>query len=307
MGLVTTPSRNKKMKIIFPLPNHGFDPTETAVSWKILRAAGFDVCFATPDGKRGYADPIMITGEGLDPWGRIPGLKKIKLVGLMLRAGSFARACYRALENDLNFLNPKKYDELSVNDYDGLLLSGGHAPPMKEYLESKTLQALVVDFFESLDSAGNHKPVAAICHGVLVAARSISPQTGKSVLHGKKTVALTWAMEKSAWNLTRYLCRFWDSTYYRTYIESKDDPPGHWSVEMEVKRNLEKPEDFVDVPRDHKQYFIKTSGLFRDGLENDKPSWVVRDGNYVSARWPGDTHAFAHAFVQVLKEKSRDR
>jgi len=295
------------MKIIFPLPNYGFDPTETAVSWKILQNAGFEVDFATPDGKRGYADPLMLTGEGLDLWGWIPVLKKIKLVGLMLRAGSFARACYRKLEDDQNFLNPKRYDELRLEDYDGLLLSGGHAPPMKEYLESETLQALVVNFFESLDSTGNHKPVAAICHGVLLVARSISPQTNKSVLYKRKTAALTWALEKSAWDLTKYLCRFWDPNYYRTYIESKDEPPGHWSVETEVKRNLENPEDFIDVPKDHKQYFIKTSGLFRDSLENHKPSWVVRDGNYVSSRWPGDTHAFAQEFVKMLKEKSGEQ
>jgi putative intracellular protease/amidase len=28
---------------------------------------------------------------------------------------------------------------------------------------------------------------------------------------------------------------------------------------------------------------------------------VVRDGNYVSARWPGDAYTFANTFVDVLR------
>ena len=31
------------MKIIIPIPSHDFDPTEVAVSWKVLRDAGHDV------------------------------------------------------------------------------------------------------------------------------------------------------------------------------------------------------------------------------------------------------------------------
>jgi len=30
---------------------------------------------------------------------------------------------------------------------------------------------------------------------------------------------------------------------------------------------------------------------------------VVRDGNYVSARWPGDVHRFAREFSAMLGEK----
>jgi hypothetical protein len=32
---------------------------------------------------------------------------------------------------------------------------------------------------------------------------------------------------------------------------------------------------------------------------------VVRDGRYVSARWPGDAHTFAKTFDEVLREASR--
>ena len=285
-----------------PLPSHDFDPTEVSVSWKIIRDAGHDMEFATVDGKRGYADPIMITGEGLDPWGWIPGLKKIKLLGLFLRADYFGRNAYKEIEQDPNFLNPKRYDELTVNQYDGMVLPGGHAPLMKQYLEDITLQGFVADFFDSVDESGNHKLIAAICHGVVLAVRCVSKKTGKSVLYGRRTTALTWALERSAWKLTKYYARFWDSTYYRIYMESKGEPPGYWSVEMEVKRGLEKEKDFLNVPKGTKHYFLKTSGIARDRLNDSRPAWVVRDGNYVSARWPGDVFTFAKEFVALLNE-----
>jgi len=32
----------------------------------------------------------------------------------------------------------------------------------------------------------------------------------------------------------------------------------------------------------------------------------VRDGNYVSARWPGDVNTFAKTFVEVLAEQKAE-
>src|SRR3546814_9916717 len=68
----------------------------------------------------------------------------------------------------------------------------------RPYLEDALLQAHVAAFFDA------DKPVAAICHGVVLAARSISRRSGRSVLHGRRTTALTWSLERSAWNLTRF-------------------------------------------------------------------------------------------------------
>lgn len=287
-------------KIIIPLPNDDFDPSEVAISWKTLRDAGYEVEFATVEGARAYADPMMISGEGLDPWGWIPGLRKLKLIGLLLRANRDARAAYRALQQDSSFLHPKRFAELSIADYQGLLLPGGHAPKMKPYLEDKVLQGFVADFFDAAQHREGSKAVAAICHGVLLAARSISTQTQRSVLYGRKTTALTWKLEKSAWLLTRYFARFWDSGYYRTYRESASDPEGFWSVESEIKRALKKPSDFLAVPENVEHFALKTNGLSRDKPDDSRCAWVVRDGFYVSARWPGDVHTFAKEFVQVL-------
>jgi len=289
-------------KIIIPLPNHDFDPTEVAIPWKLMCDAGFAVFFATPTGQVAKCDPMMITGEGLDPWGWIPFLNKIKLIGLLLRADKQARDAYQALKQDQHFQAPLKYADLSIENFDGMLLPGGHAPKMRPYLEDKILQEFVADFFESTDQHNEHKPIAAICHGVLLAARSISKTTERSALYGKKTTALPWDFENSAWKLTKYLARFWDSNYYRTYQETANEPKGYWSVENEIKRALENEADFINVPKDTSHFKLKTSGLARDKVSNAHPAWVVQDGNYLSARWPGDAHTLASSFINTLNK-----
>lgn len=289
------------MKILVPLPRQDFDPTEAAVSWSILHDAGHDLIFATPDGSEARADPVMISGEGLDAWGFIPGLRKLRLLGLMLRAHRPAREAYRQMQRNLNYRKPLSYAQLQVQDYGALMLPGGHAKGMREYLENAGLQAFVADFFD----AG--KPVAAVCHGVVLAARSISRKTGKSVLYGRKTTALTWKLEKSGWDLTRFFARFWDPGYYRTYDEAPGEPVGYRGVQQEVTRALARPEDFLDVPADAPSHFLKSAGLARDTLGDSRPAWVVRDGIYVSARWPGDVHTFARTFADVLREVEQQK
>ncbi len=82
------------------------------------------------------------------------------------------------------------------------------------------LQALVVDFFTA------EKPVGAICHGVILVARSVNPETGKSVIHDYKTTALLKSQELSAYKMTR----LWLKDYYLTYPEK--------TVEDEVRSVL---------------------------------------------------------------------
>ena len=138
------------------------------------------------------------------------------------------------------------------------MLPGGHrARGMRAYLESPEVQQMAVDSFR----AG--KPVGAICHGVLVAARAIDPATGRSVLHGRRTTALTWALERRAWGVARWT-RFWDANYYRTYIEEPGQRWGYMSVQQEVTRALADPADFEDVPKGTPDYRRKTSGRARD-------------------------------------------
>src|ERR1700733_4028443 len=112
--------------VLVPLPARDFDPTEVAVSWKVLVAAGHTVCFATPDGTAADADDRMITGEGLDPWGFVPGLSRLVGFGRVLRADSAGRAAYAQLTAAPEFVSPMRWDTTDLETVDGLLLPGGH-------------------------------------------------------------------------------------------------------------------------------------------------------------------------------------
>ena len=282
--------------VLLPLPARDFDPTEVAVSWKLLRGAGHEVVFATPDGRRSFADDLMISGEGLDPWGFLPGVKKLTLLGNILRANADGRAAYAELEQAPAFLNPLTYEDVRLEQHDGLLLAGGHrARGMRPYLESTALQGLIVLAFQ------RETPVAAVCHGVLLVARSIDGATGRSVLFGRRTTSLTWSQESLASKLAR-VARFWDGGYYRTYVEKPGEPCGYMGVQQEVTRALAKPEDYADVPKSDPDYKQKTDGRHRDTVEDARPAFVVRDGSYVSARWPGDVHTFARTFAGMIDE-----
>jgi putative intracellular protease/amidase len=280
--------------VLIPIPERDFDPTEVAVSWKVLSGLGHEVRFATPAARAARADELMVTGEGLDPWGCVPGLSRLVAVGRVLRADARGRVAYAELLSARSFLEPIAWDDIDLDHVDGLLLPGGHrARGMRSYLESATLQVVVVEGFR-------HKlPIAAICHGVLLAARSVDEHTGRSVLHGRRTTALTWALEGRAWSVAR-LTRFWDPGYYRTYREQPGEPKGYMSVQQEVTRALARPEDFCDVDPVEPDARLKSSGRARDSADDERPAFVVRDENYLSARWPGDVHTFARRFAAML-------
>tara|TARA_R110000868_G_scaffold113649_8_gene304817 strand:+ start:945 stop:1676 length:732 start_codon:yes stop_codon:yes gene_type:complete len=242
-----------------PLPSRDFDPTETGVPWQILTASGHRITIATPDGKPASADPIMVTGKGLGP------------LRAVLRANAAGRNAYRALTQSPAFQNPITYDAIRPDDFDALLLPGGHAKGMRPYLESPVLQQAVSGFFAA------DKPVGAICHGTLLAARSKGAD-GKSVLHGRQTTGLTRAQELLAWGMTRA----WMKDYYRTYATP---------LENEIRALLAHPDDFQQGPASFK----------RDAPDRLDRGFTVRDGNYLSARWPGDAHRFASEFATLLK------
>lgn len=250
--------------ILMPIPNHDFDPSETAIPWKILTSKGFSVEFATPDGKPGEADKIMLTGKGLGLWKRV------------LMAREDALLAYSEMTRSNSFNNPKTYDSINPSDYEGIILPGGHASRMKDYLESNKLQKFVGEYFLT------NKPIGAICHGVVLAARSINPLTGKSILFGKKTTALLQSQEMTAFNLTR----LWLGNYYLTYPEI--------TVQKEVSSVLSSPDNFIEGP----------TPIFRDTLETLERGFSLQDGNYLSARWPGDAYNFSIQFSKMLSDKT---
>jgi putative intracellular protease/amidase len=246
--------------VLFPLPDHDFDVTEVAVPWKLLIEAGHRVAFATEAGARPACDPLLLTGVVFGKLGARPE----------------AMAFYRELEKAPEFAAPAIWASCQVGDFDALFLAGGHAPGMKQYLGSEVVQRLTAAFFATT------KPIAAICHGVLVAARS-KRADGTSVLHGTRTTCLPKYMERSA-----YLATFWRrGRYYRTYPEY---------VEDEVRAALAAPEHFERGPRELSK---------RGTRDDDTPAFVVEDGRYVSARWPGDAYSIARKLIERLPSPRR--
>jgi putative intracellular protease/amidase len=281
--------------VLIVLPQANFDPTQVAVCWQLLRAAGLEVRFATAAGRPSCADPFLLDGRGLDLWSALPGVRYFKLLGLAMRARGEVREICTRLSADAAFRKPLRFSRLHADDHSGILLPGGpRQQSMRPYLEDRRLQALVVEFF------AQNKPVAAIGHGVLLAARSRRPDQ-RSVLHGRKTTALPWQMERDAWNLNRFLGRVWDPDGCRVYPEQRGEPEGYQSVQAQVTRALARPTDYVDVAPDASDFLRKTSGLFRDSPDDSRPAWVLCDDNYISARWAGDAYTFARIFAERLQ------
>src|SRR5260370_36856583 len=147
-------------RVLVLLPSRDFDPGEAAVSWRVLVNAGHAVSFATRDGGPAAADEMMLTGRGLDPWGTIPLLRNLPLVGLLMRANRDARKAYIEMIADPNYVAPQRWDTIDASVFDALLLPGGHrARGLRDYLESEILQGHVASCCDA------EKPVAAICHG----------------------------------------------------------------------------------------------------------------------------------------------
>ncbi len=251
-------------RVLMPLPDRDFDPTEAAVPWRLLTRSGHEVVFATENGAGPpAADPVMLEGILLGKFGADPE----------------PLAFYRELERAPEFFEPVAWAEIEPQAYDGLVLAGGHAPGMRQYLGSTLLQEKTAEFWR-LD-----RTVGAICHGVLVPARARDPQTGKSLLAARRTTCLPKYTERAG-----YLATFWKlGRYMRTY-------PTY--VEDEVKRALDHPEhQFVRGPR---------VLLARGTATDDRAAFAVVDGRYVSGRWFGDAYLFARTFRELLERRVAD-
>ncbi|MFF2511993.1 type 1 glutamine amidotransferase domain-containing protein [Streptomyces sp. NPDC058086] len=246
------------MRVLMPVPDRDFDVTEVAVPWRILTDAGHEVVLATEHaGTRPAADPRLLTGV---------------LFG-QLGAAEEPRRFYEQLTGAPEFTTTVSWAEADVMEYDGLLLPGGHAPGMRQYLGSTALHQQIARFWAL------ERPVGAICHGVLVLARARDLTTGRSVLADRRTTCLPKYMERTAYFTTAWRL----GRYYRTY-------PAY--VEDEVRAALADPEtQFARGPRT----------LTRRGTAaDDTDAFVVEDGRYLSARWPGDAYLFGRRYLALL-------
>ncbi|MCK5856023.1 MAG: DJ-1/PfpI family protein [Bacteroidales bacterium] len=253
----------KNKNILLPIPSYGFDPTEVAIPWKILSENGFQIIFATPEGKKAEGDRLMLTGD------------KLGVFKSLLKARKDAVSAYDLMLKSKEFNNPIKYSEINEDEFYSIYLPGGHDKGVKEYLESPVLQRIIPLFFE------NNKKVGAICHGVILLARCINKETLKSVIYEYRTTSLLKSQELLAYKLTK----LWLKDYYLTYPEI--------TVEDEVISSLKSKSQFI----------YGSKPVFRDTLNNTKHGFFVRDKNYISARWPGDIYSFVFSYIKLLNEE----
>lgn len=235
-------------RILIPLPDHDFDPTESATPWKVCTQRGWQVSFATENGEVAAADERLLMGPIRGPLG----------------AGPKGLAAYQEMIQTDAFQKPLRYEEIDPAQFEAVSLTGGHAPGMKQYLESEVLQQKMVAFWKQ------GKVIGAICHGVLVLARAIDPQSGKSILYGSRATALTKDLEMSGYALTFWLL----GRRYRTY---------ECYVADEVRQVLRDPGDF----KTGKAMLIP---------------FTWRDGNLITSRWPLDAMKYATEFADLVQE-----
>jgi len=237
-------------RVWIPLPDADYEPTETAVPWWVLRRAGHEVVFVTEHGARASVDRKLIDGVVLGQLGASPR----------------AKAFHAEMIESPEFQRPVAWTGLDPSGFDGLVLPGGHAPGMRQYLDSALLRRKVTEIWRL------GKPVGAICHGVLLPARA-------GLLADRRTTCLPKYMERAAYALTAWKL----GRRYRTYPEYEED---------EVRRALKDPaSQFVRGP-----IHLRARGTETD----DRAAFVVEDGDYVSARWPGDAWLFARKLLARL-------
>jgi len=239
-------------KILMPLPDRGFDPTEAAIPWQACNSRGWRVTFSTENGTIAQADPNKLKGP-------LPGL---------LSASSKAKEAYQQMTQDSSYQHPIRYVDIDPDQYQAILLPGGDAPGERQYLDSALLQSKVLQFWQQ------EKLIGAICHGVLVPARTIDPQTGHSILYGHKVTAAPKILDLLGYRLDSWFLK-------RGYIMYA------YCVADEVRACLQRPEDFTEGPK-----------LFSP--------FVVSDGNLVTSRWYLDAELFSQRFIEALEQRIKE-
>ena len=133
------------MKKILFITGDFAEDYETMVPFQMLEMVGYEVHAVCPDKKKGDTIKTAIHDfEGDQTYSEKPGH---------------------------HFTLTYSFNEVDVNDYEGLVIAGGRAP---EYLRlNPQLLEIVKQFFTT------DKPVAAICHGIQIL-------TAANVVRGRK-------------------------------------------------------------------------------------------------------------------------
>lgn len=225
------------VKVAIIMSDYGHDPSETAVPYAGLKAAGFEINFITENGASPRCDAKML--EGFTQ--KLLGAKKSVI------------AQYDVMITTEEWKSPLSWSTpgFSLNDYDLVFLPGGHEKSVRQVIDSDTVHKLMAEFFPQTKKPGK-KAVGAVCHGVMVLSET-KGEDGKSILYGCKTTALPTRFEQLAfWGTRAFL-----GDYYKTYgacsenVEesvSRNCPNESCNADvanlLQVTKVLAKPEDF---------------------------------------------------------------
>jgi putative intracellular protease/amidase len=203
------PNRKKRVAIVIANPSVstttgwpvGFWWSELTHPYFILHEAGYDIEVFSPRGGRCEADALS---NPHDP--------SAYSAGDLISAGFLAMKELAGLVE-----HTKSVDELSVADFDALIVAGGQAP-MFGFEGAHNLHAKFVAFYE----AG--KIVAALCHGVAVL-RYARLSNGRYLVAGKTITGFANVEED-----------FVDRAVWDMNLLPRDKHVMPWRIEDELKR-----------------------------------------------------------------------
>ncbi len=251
-----SPRAASKGKVLILLPENGNDPGETAIPYARFKQAGYDVVFATASGKAGHPDTLSF---------RSPLLKAS-------RPDAEGKAAFAQMMASKEHQRPVTFAQaLARNDFAALYVPGGEGPGMLPFLDDERAHAIVRKFY------ARQLPAAFLCHGGLMAARTINPATGKSVIAGEKVTTIPKNAERLG------IAAFLGSGRPRVYGALGGNYAADEMARAAGNGNFVQPE----------------LGLkFRD--PGDRRN-VVSSGNQVFGGGPWDARPFAEQFVELLE------
>jgi putative intracellular protease/amidase len=157
-------------KVLMLASNLGLWAEELQAPWDILRKAGHNVTLATPQGKTPLPLILSVDPDFVDPVQKynVNPPEVVARTKELLETGEWSR--------------PIKITDANMNHYDTLVIVGGPGAPL-DLVGNAKVHELLVEAFTS------GKVMGALCYAVGAFVWARNPDTGKSIIYGKKVVA----------------------------------------------------------------------------------------------------------------------
>jgi len=99
--------------------------------------------------------------------------------GILSASDDVKRIHHDMIKNN-NYKNPISWLDIAIENYQGVILTGGHSKGIISYLESDLLKEKIYKFWKL------KRPIGAISRGVLLLSKIQNPKTDESILRKKK-------------------------------------------------------------------------------------------------------------------------